>query len=105
MQLESGLEGEGRMECGCIEGRKRKARVQRREEGERRFFCRGERERGRFVLKVLLLYRVLYLWFSRAVVVFVSISGSIRPIMQPSFSSSPADDGILTVVFDDMQYL
>lgn len=63
-----------------------------------------ERERERFVLKVLLLYRVLYLWFSRALVVFVSISGSIRPIMQPSFSSSPVD-GILTVVFDDMQYL
>lgn len=105
MQLESGLEGEGRMECGGVAGRKRKARVQRREEGERRILpSRGERERERFVLKVLLLYRVLYLWFSRALVVFVSISGSIRPIMQPSFSSSPVD-GILTVVFDDMQYL
>lgn len=76
-----------------------------KEEGERRILpSRGERERERFVLKVLLLYRVLYLWFSRALVVFVSISGSIRPIMQPSFSSSPVD-GILTVVFDDMQYL
>lgn len=76
-----------------------------KEEGERRILpSRGERERERFVLKVLLLYRVLYLWFSRVLVVFVSISGSIRPIMQPSFSSSPVD-GILTVVFDDMQYL
>lgn len=76
-----------------------------KEEGERRILpSRGERERERFVLKVLLLYRVLYLWFSRALVVFVSISGSIRLIMQPSFSSSPVD-GILTVVFDDMQYL
>lgn len=102
MQLESGLEGEGRMECGGVAGRKRKARVQRREEDSS---VEGrERERERFVLKVLLLYRVLYLWFSRALVVFVSISGSIRPIMQPSFSSSPVD-GILTVVFDDMQYL
>lgn len=102
MQLESGLEGEGRMECGCIEGRSASAK-----EGGRReeiLLSRRERKGGRFVLKVLLLYRVLYLWFSRAVVVFVSISGSIRPIMQPSFSSSPAD-GILTVVFDDMQYL
>lgn len=103
MQLESGLEGEGRMECGGVAGRKRKARVQRRKE-RGGFFRRGERKRERFVLKVLLLYRVLYLWFSRALVVFVSISGSIRPIMQPSFSSSPVD-GILTVVFDDMQYL
>lgn len=103
MQLESGLEGEGRMECGCIEGRSASAK-----EGGRReeiLLSRRERKGGRFVLKVLLLYSVLYLWFSRAVVVFVSISGSIRPIMQPSFSSSPADDGILTVVFDDMQYL
>lgn len=32
MQLESGLEGEGRMERGGIAGRKRKARVQRRKE-------------------------------------------------------------------------
>lgn len=53
MQLESGLEGEGRMECGGVAGRKRKARVQRR----KGILCRGERERerGRFVLKVLLL--------------------------------------------------
>lgn len=48
MQLESGLEGEGRMECGGVAGRKRKARVQRREEGERRILpSRGERERER----------------------------------------------------------
>ena len=88
--------------------RREKEKSASAKEGGRReeiLLSRRERKEGRFVLKVLLLYRVLYLWFSRAVVVFVSISGSIRPIMQPSFSSSPADDGILTVVFDDMQYL
>lgn len=46
MQLESGLEGEGRMECGGVAGRKRKARVQRRKE-RGGFFRRGERERER----------------------------------------------------------
>lgn len=47
MQLESGLEGEGRMECGGVAGRKRKARVQRREEGERRILPSRGRERER----------------------------------------------------------
>lgn len=43
MQLESGLEGEGRMECGCIEGRSASAK----EGGRREEILLSRRERKR----------------------------------------------------------
>lgn len=66
----------------CSREKEKSARAKK--EGDSLSRRKREREREICFKSATSLYRVLYLWFSRAIVVFVSIPGSVRPIMQPS---------------------